>query len=125
MPILQRDDPAVEQFGRLDPLAAKVVDQQAAAIALQLQRGFAHVAVRVVAELQAVHCHFAADDHGRAADFDPAAVVIGPPHQALRVVSCRLVIGRVEEFDELPVFDQGLGHPDILAEATRDPPGEG
>ena len=95
MPILQRDDPAVEQRRRFDPLAAEVVDQQAAAIALQLQRGFAHVAVRVVAEFQAVHRHFAADHHGRTPDLDPATVVIGVPDDALRVVFRRLVIGRV------------------------------
>ena len=76
--VFQRDDPAVEQLGRLDPLPAEVVDQQAAAVALHLQRGFADVAVRIVADFQAVHRQLAADDHRRPADLHPTPVVVRP-----------------------------------------------
>ena len=75
VPVFQRNDPAVQQLGRLDPLAAEVVDQQAAAIALHLQRRFADIAERVVADFQAVHRQFAADDDGGPANLHPAAVV--------------------------------------------------
>ena len=63
VPVLQGNDPAIEQLRRLDPLPAEVVDQQAAAVALELQRRLAHVAQRVVADLQGVHGQFAAHDH--------------------------------------------------------------
>ena len=36
-PILQRNDPTVEEFGRIDPLSAEVVNQQTAAVAFELQ----------------------------------------------------------------------------------------
>ncbi len=83
--ILQRDDPAIQQIGRLNALAAEVVDQQTAAIALQLQRRFTHVAHRIVADFQRVERQFATHDHRRPPDLDPAAIVIGVLQQALLV----------------------------------------
>ncbi len=71
MPVFQRHDPAVEQLRRVDPLPAEVVDQQAAAVALELQRGFADVATRVVADFEVVHRQLAADDDRRPANLDP------------------------------------------------------
>ncbi len=39
--LFERHDPAVEQLDDAHPLAAEVVDHQRAAVALELQRGFA------------------------------------------------------------------------------------
>ena len=70
----QRDDPAIEQLQVIDALTAEVINQERAAIALELQRRFADVAPRVVADLQAVQGKFAADDDRRSANLDPAIV---------------------------------------------------
>src|SRR5262249_34371147 len=53
--LFQRDNPAIEQFERVHPLPAEIVDQQRAAVALHLQRRFADVRMRVVTDLQTVH----------------------------------------------------------------------
>ena len=45
--------------------------------------------------------------------------------QAFGLVLDHFVIGGVEELDDLAVFDQGLRNPDLLAEAHRDPLGQG
>ena len=124
MAVLQRDDPPVQQRRRLDPLPAEVVDQQAAAIALQLQRGFADVGVGIVPDLQAVHGQLAADDDRGPADLHPTLVVFVRLQDAAAVVLDRLVIRGVIQLDQLAVFHQGLRDPDVLAEATGDPAGD-
>ena len=114
----------MRQLGRGDPLAAEVVDQQAAAVALHLQRRFGDVAPRIVPDFQRVHRQLAADDHGGTADLDPATVVVGPFEEvALRGLDLR-VVGSVEDLDDLAVLDDGVGQPDRLAETHRDSLGE-
>ena len=118
------NDPTVEEFGRFDALSAKVVDEEATAVALHLQRGLADVAVGIVAYFEVVHGEFAANDDGGAADFDPAAVVVAGDEVGLAVVG-GLVVGGVVDFDHLSVFDDGMGDPDFLTEAHGDATGEG
>ncbi len=68
------DDNLTVQLVRVDALPAEVVDQQAAAVALELKRRLADPGRRVVADLQGVHRQLAADDHRGASDLDPSAV---------------------------------------------------
>ena len=123
-PVLQRHDPAIEQFGRIDPLPTEVVDQQAAAIALQLQRCLAHVRCWIVANLETVHRQFATDDDCRALNLDPPLIVRGPGQGGRFVFSNRFMEGSVEQLNELAVLDNRVGQPYVLAEATRDSLGE-
>ena len=117
VPHFQGHDPAVQKLVRLDPLPAEIVDQQAAAVALHLQRRFVDVGARIVAQLEVVHGQFAADDHGGARDLQPAAVVFAALDDASLVVDHLLMIGGVVELDDLAVFVQGMGDPDFLPEA--------
>ena len=105
----ERDDPAVEQFGGVDPLAAEVVDQQAAAVALELDRGFADVGGGVVANFEVVHRQFAADDDGGPVNLHPAHVGMGRLKQALAAGCQRFVTSGVEELHELAVFGERAG----------------
>ena len=124
VPHFQRHDPAIEQLRRLDPLAAEVVDQQAAAVALHLQRGLVDVVPRVVPQFEVVHRQLAADDDRGPRDLQPAAVVIAALGDSPLVVDDRLVVGRVVELDDLAVFVERVRNPDLLAEAERDPLGQ-
>ena len=74
LPRVHRHDPAVEQHGRLDALAAEVVDQQEAVVGLELDwRG---VGPRRAVELQLEHVgrELAAGEHDRALAGDIARV---------------------------------------------------
>src|SRR5262245_18686575 len=77
VPVFQRYDPSVEQIRSLDALAPEVVDQQTAAVALHLQRGFADIRCRIVANLESVERQFAANDDRRPPNFDPSRIVVG------------------------------------------------
>ena len=54
-PLFQRHDPAIEQRVGAHFLAAEVVDDQRATVALELQRGFADARRAIERHLQAVH----------------------------------------------------------------------
>ena len=75
----QRHDPAVEQVGGADELAAEVVDDEAAAQRLHVQRRLVEVAVRVVAQVEHVEREFAAGDDERTPAGNPAGVVFFAP----------------------------------------------
>ncbi len=73
---LQRHDPAIEQVGGRDELAAEVVDDEAAAERLHVQRRFVEMAVGVVAQVEHFEREFAAgEDEGPLAGH-PARVVL-------------------------------------------------
>ena len=72
--VFERDDPAVEQVARAHLLAAKIVNQQDAAIGLDLERGFVKFMRVVEDQVEACEGQLAADHDERTADLDPARV---------------------------------------------------
>ena len=123
--VLQGNDPPIEELGRSRPLASKVINEQATAVALHLQWSFTHVRSRIVPDFQVIHCEFAAYDDRGSADFDPATIVILNLDQAIALGADFTVVGRIEEFDQLSAFGDGVGYPDFLAKADSDSPGQG
>ena len=79
----------------------------------------------IVVDLEVFHPQLAAGDDRRAPDLDPAAVVVGLVEQPGRLLGLdRLVVGHVEELDDLPFDVDHLGNPDGRAEAAGDPLGD-
>ncbi len=72
--LFERHDPPVQQLGWRDPLAAKIVDDENAAIALQLQRRLADAACAVRADFEAFQGQFAPDDNRGPPDAHPPRV---------------------------------------------------
>ena len=75
---LERHDPAVQQVLRTHPLAAEVVDQEDAAVGLQLQRRLVELRQRVERQVEHVERELAADHHDRTADAHPAPIPWAP-----------------------------------------------
>ena len=63
---------------------------------------------------------FATHHDGGAADLDPAMVVIFMAHHLSWRGGHFLVIGRIIEFDNLPLGQQHAGNPNLVAEAAKD-----
>src|ERR1039458_7169657 len=87
---LQRDDPAVEQAGWARILAAKVIDDEAAAQRLQVQWRLVVMACRVIAQIEHLQRQLAAGGDERPAAWNPARVVfLGPDEREVFVVQFR------------------------------------
>ena len=71
---LERHDPAVQQVARRNALAAEVVDDEHAAVGLQLDRRFVELRDRVERQVEHLERQLAADDDHRPADLLPAAI---------------------------------------------------
>src|SRR5690606_22703714 len=124
-PVFQGDDPPVEQGRRIDPLPAEVVDQQATAIAFELQRRLAHIGYRVVLELEAVHGELAPHHHRWPGDPHPAAIDVGGAEQALARRTDFAMARRIEQLDNPPVLHYRVGNENVLAKAASNPLSDG
>lgn len=115
----ERNDPTIEEFGGFDALSSEVVDEQATTVAFHLEGSFAGIAARIVTDFEIVEGEFATDDHGWTADTDPTAVEFMGRHDlVLRIgVDRGVVVGRIEELDDIPIIDDGMWDPDISASA--------
>lgn len=115
----ERNDPAIEEFGGFDALSSEVIDEEATAVAFHLEGRFAGVAARVVTDFEIVEGEFATDNHGWTADADPAAIkFVGRHDLVLRMgIDGGVMVGCIEEFDDIPVIDDGMRDPDIGASA--------
>ena len=107
--LFQRHDPAVEQRGGGHLLPAKIVDDQRAAIAFQLQRRLGDSRCGIGRDFQIVQDKLAADDDRRPADADPATVDFFLVDQSLARGQRQLdVTARIENADDLaPCADRG------------------
>src|SRR5919198_128998 len=106
---LERHDPAVQQLLRADALPSEVVDEEHAAVGLQLNRRFVELRERVERQVELVERQLAADHDDRTANPHPPAGarrrrddarrprVVGP------VGLERLVVDRIEHRDDLAV----------------------
>src|SRR5439155_710100 len=63
--LFQRQNPPVQQVARTDDLSTEVVDQEHAAIRLDVQRGGVEIARRVVPQIEHVEREFPGGDHDR------------------------------------------------------------
>ena len=72
--VLQRDDPAVEQIGGIDALAAEVIEEEEPVIGLHVRRGFVEAQRGAVGQVELGHRHLAAGGDERALDPQPALV---------------------------------------------------
>ena len=106
---------------RLDALAAEVVNDERAAVRLQLERRFVKSRGLAPLQVRVVEREFAADDDERALYQNPAAVVVGRRH----VVGRGPVVVRVEDADDLAVNLDGEGNPDVAGQARVDALGDG
>src|ERR1017187_1423542 len=105
--ILQRDDPAIQEFGRRAALAAEVVHHQHAAIGLDVQGSLVE-ALRVgEGEIKALQRQLAAGHYEGRTDAYPAAVVI-----VIGVRDGDVVVG-VEHADDLSIDFDGVGDPNL------------
>src|SRR5262245_47205813 len=102
---LERHDPSVEQILRAHALAAEVVDQEHAAVRLQLDRRFVELRERVEGEVEHVERQLAADDDDRTLDADPPAVARrgGKQTRHLDVQLERLVVDWIAHRHHVPV----------------------
>ena len=124
-------DPAVEQLLRLDHLAAKVIDDQDAAVRLPLQRSDVELRLSGIAQLQFLQCQFTAGaDHGAARD-DPAAVTTslraGRRRRRIVVTAFLLLLdrdlmvdARIEHLDHGAVQVNGVGDEHLAWEHAAD-----
>ena len=114
----QRDDPAIEQLLRADLLAAKVVDEEHAAIGFHLQRRFVDLGHRLKTQFQRVHRQFAAHPDRRALEQAPALVHADEAGLARRHVTFRWrerdVHHRIVNLHDLPADGYGIGQPDRI-----------
>src|SRR5262245_24976204 len=60
--VLEWIDPAVEQLPRFDALAAEIVEQEGAAVRLQMQRRFVVAAALAIGEIESLQGQIATDD---------------------------------------------------------------
>ena len=79
--VFQWDNPAVEQIARADHLAAKVIDEQDAAVGFHLEGCFVVFERIVKDQVQPSQGQFAARDNKGPADFDPARIAAGAAAQ--------------------------------------------
>ena len=82
-----------------DLLAAKIVDQQAATIALHLQWRLANVRSWIVAEVQAIQRQFAANHDDGPFDLYPAAVVVSNFDQTFAFGFDFLMVSGIKDLD--------------------------
>lgn len=122
--LFERHDPAIEQLDRLHALAAEVVNDERAAVALKLDGGFAGLAGRVVLDFEGFHRQLAADDDGGAANLHPAVVDHVGPEDGVFLTGNLLVIRCVEDLHDHAVDDEALGDVDVVAEAAGDALGD-
>ena len=73
-PALERHDPAVQQVARRNPLAAEVVDDEHAAVGLQLDRRLVELGDRVERQVQHLERQLAADHDHRPPDLLPPLI---------------------------------------------------
>src|SRR4029434_10803622 len=62
---LERDDPTVQEIMKINPLSAKIVNDERAAIRFHLKRRFIKAYRRAVYQIHRFDRHFAADDNDR------------------------------------------------------------
>ncbi len=71
--VFERQNPAIEQFLGADNLPAEVVDEEHAAVGLEVDRGLIELGLGVVAEVEHFERQFAAGHDHRADDATPSA----------------------------------------------------
>ena len=126
----ERHDPAVEQVGGADELAAEVVDDEAAAESLQMERRLVEMSCGVVAQVEHFKREFATGENERAFAGHPARVVFLSAEKRQGVLlgrrcdANRDVNAGVVDADDLAIDTDGVGHVDDVAEnvaeAVRD-----
>ena len=120
--VLQRDNPAVQQVARAHLLAAKVVDQQDAAVGLDLKRRFIIFERIVKHQIQTSQGQLAARHNEWAFDTHPARIAAGAGAQRPGAggrgifVSGQLVVDRIKHLNHLAVHVNGVRDVHILAE---------
>src|SRR5690606_28620326 len=67
----------------------------------------------------------ATDDNRGSPNAYPAAILVGRVDQLAGVGLDRFVARRVEEFNDLPIFDNGMGNQNVLAKAPGNTLGDG
>ena len=105
-------------------MVTEVVDEQTVTVASHLQRGFAHVAVRILPNLERVQRQLPADHDGGTPNLDPPRVDVGRLDQTIFRPFHRLVIGHVLQLDQLFVIDKCKRHTGLVTEIHRDLPHE-
>src|SRR5438093_10831164 len=107
---LQRDNPAIQQLVRVDPLTPKVVDDQCPPVRFHLKRRFIEPDGLAVNQVHGVNGHLTADDHEGALDFGPTPIVAGQSFQR-----DELMVMQVENLDDLTIDFDGIGNPYLAA----------
>src|SRR5439155_7644940 len=74
VPALERHDPSVEQIFGTNALTAKVVDQEHAAVRLQVNRRLVELRDRIERQIELVERQLAADHHHGTPDTYPPAI---------------------------------------------------
>ncbi len=119
----QRHDPAIEQLLRADLLAAKVVDEEHAAVGFHLQRRFVDLGDRLKAQFQRVHRQFAAHHDRRALEQTPALVHADEARLARGRIMSGGVIGNVHQrivnLNDLPADRDGVRQPDRIGSGQQ------
>src|ERR1700728_1124784 len=78
---LEGHDPAIEQVGRAYQLAAKVIDDEASAQGLHVERSLVEIGCGVVPQIEHLQRQFAASDDERPAAGNPTRVVFLAAHE--------------------------------------------
>src|SRR5580700_3771076 len=120
--VFERDDPAVEEGGGADELAAKVVDDEAATQRLDMEGRLVIMADGVVEEVEHLEGELAAGNEKGPAAGNPAVVEnIGAGRQESAIVAEPGAIDGdvnrgVEDADDLALDGDGVGNVDDVAE---------
>ena len=122
----ERHDPPIEQVLGPDTLAPEIVDQQDAAVGLELERRLVELRRRVERQIQHVERELAAGDDDGPADADPAAIARRRGDEDRLVVRLvqLLVVDRIEHGDDVAVHVDRVRHVHLAADRAAEPLGD-
>src|SRR2546425_185031 len=118
---LERHDPAVEEILRPNSLAAEVVDEEHAAVRLQLNGRLVELRERVEREVELLERQLAADDDDRPVNAHPPAIARQRRDDARLLAFAafeRLVVERIEHRDDVAVDVDRMGNVHVAADGA-------